>query len=298
MRVNINNLPVYAEFYEVPYLIYEDEKRGPVAINDFATESGLLPEILFEGEQITQTRFIELSMSRAKGSTKYKEILEFYESFSNEKKKDSNSLEKTENYREGQSRDKSGRFKDEGGSKSTYADYSGDNWTQARKNYGEWATENSDYSETEQSALEYYRVTGYQPVNDILRYGFTTDENESRAKDTIKLLDTAKKLKLVEDTSLWRGGQFDSQVEVGDKLTDKAYSSTSFDREVALDFAKEQGNGGNKYIFKINAPKGTEGIFIGNQELEWLLNKNSSFTVKSVSAKDDDDVSTVEVSYE
>lgn len=78
MRVNTDKLPVFAEFDEVPYVVYEDSERGPVAINDFATESGLLPEILFEGEAISRERFVELAGERQ--SDKYEEVLDFYDS--------------------------------------------------------------------------------------------------------------------------------------------------------------------------------------------------------------------------
>lgn len=80
MRINVNKLPVYAEFDEVPYVVYQDEKRGPIAINDFASESGLLPEIIFEGEEISKERFVELATKRADGSTKYEEVVAFKES--------------------------------------------------------------------------------------------------------------------------------------------------------------------------------------------------------------------------
>lgn len=86
MRIDINKLPVFAEFDEVPYIVYPHEKRGHVAMNDYASESGLLPEILFEGEEISRERFIELAEKRAKNpravaTSKYKEVLDFYDSF-------------------------------------------------------------------------------------------------------------------------------------------------------------------------------------------------------------------------
>ena len=77
MRINIKELPKFAEFDEVPYVVYYDSERGPVAINDGATESGLLPEILFEGEEISRERFIELAQKRDNGSKKYEEVLAF-----------------------------------------------------------------------------------------------------------------------------------------------------------------------------------------------------------------------------
>lgn len=76
MRIDYNNLPVFAVYDDVPYLIYDDDKRGPIAINSSAQESGLLPEILFEGEQITPDKFKEL----ANGTGKYQEVLDFYKS--------------------------------------------------------------------------------------------------------------------------------------------------------------------------------------------------------------------------
>ncbi len=83
MRIDITKLPKLAEFYEVPYVVYNDTERGVRAINDFASQTGLLPEILFEGEEISRERFIELAKGRIEGAmhpTKYEEVLEFCDS--------------------------------------------------------------------------------------------------------------------------------------------------------------------------------------------------------------------------
>lgn len=82
MRIDITKLPKLVEFYGVPYLVYDDTERGVRAINDFASQTGLLPEILFEGEEISRERFKKLAEQRAEGAmhpTKYEEVLDFYD---------------------------------------------------------------------------------------------------------------------------------------------------------------------------------------------------------------------------
>ena len=78
MRVNIHKLPVFAEYDDIPYLVYEDDELGVRAINYVASQTGLLPEILFEGEEITKERFVELAekkVNNAEGRMKYKEVI-------------------------------------------------------------------------------------------------------------------------------------------------------------------------------------------------------------------------------
>lgn len=139
-------------------------------------------------------------------------------------------------------------------------------------------------------------------MNEILRTGSTSDPEERMARQKLKTLVDMKKQTLSKDTILWRGGQMDSIIDIGDSISDRAFVSTSFDKGVARDFAIEQNYSENKYLFKIEAPKGSKGIFVGQghdwDEVEWIMDKGRNFTVKSLSAADDDGVITVGVSYE
>lgn len=176
-----------------------------------------------------------------------------------------------------------------------YQNYSSRNSANLEKELGAQVDDSDDYSEAEKAAARYYKVIGYQPINDILRTGSTSDPDEKRARDAIKALDGAKRNELTENTLLWRGGQFDNELSVGDTIQDKGFVSTSFDETVARDFATEQDNGEYSYVFKINAPQGTKGLFIGDDEAEWLLDRNSEFSVSSIGEIDDDGVITVEL---
>lgn len=74
----MQQLPKLAEYDDVPYLVYDDDKRGPIAITYYGQESGLLPEIIFEGEEIGEERFVELAKQYQKEADEYQEVLTFY----------------------------------------------------------------------------------------------------------------------------------------------------------------------------------------------------------------------------
>ena len=72
-------LPAYAEYNDVPFLIYIENDHVE-AVNDVGILSTKLPEIVHEGREITQAEFQALAEKRNLefgGSDKYKEVLEF-----------------------------------------------------------------------------------------------------------------------------------------------------------------------------------------------------------------------------
>lgn len=83
MRIDIKKLPAFAEFDEVPYIVFETGE-GITAMSHYGSTSGLLPEILFEGDLITRERFIKLAKqwavkSKSDEPEKYKEVLHYFD---------------------------------------------------------------------------------------------------------------------------------------------------------------------------------------------------------------------------
>ena len=75
-------LPAYAEYNDVPFLIYIDNDHVE-AVNDVGVISTKLPEIVHEGREITKEEFKALAEKRNLafgGSNKYQEVLKFAES--------------------------------------------------------------------------------------------------------------------------------------------------------------------------------------------------------------------------
>ena len=201
----------------------------------------------------------------------------------------------------------SGRPGKQGGSSKSggYQDFSGNNSYAVAKEMGfpdGNFDDNPNYSEEEKTAVRYYGRIGNEPINEILRTGSTSDPEERTARQKLKTLVDMKKQTLAKDVTLYRGAQINETLNIGDSISDRAFVSTSFDKDIARDFATEQYESGNKYLFKINTPKGSKGIFVGQgndwDEVEWVMDKQRSFTVQSVSEPDDDEVITLGVSYE
>lgn len=74
-----DKLPAYAEYNDVPFLIYIENDHVE-AVNDVGVLSTKLPEIVHEGREITKAEFTALAEKRNLefgGSDKYKEVLEF-----------------------------------------------------------------------------------------------------------------------------------------------------------------------------------------------------------------------------
>jgi len=84
-------------------------------------------------------------------------------------------------------------------------------------------------------------------------------------------------------TILYRG--FNKSVDIfqiGQKITDKGFLSTSFDKEVAKYYAGEDGT-----IFYIDASKGTKGTYIRQssdrpEEIEFLLFRGTELVVYDI----------------
>ncbi|MGL6299001.1 MAG: ADP-ribosyltransferase [Methanobacteriaceae archaeon] len=69
---------------------------------------------------------------------------------------------------------------------------------------------------------------------------------------------------------------------IGEKIYDRGYQSTTFDKEVAIDYAEENGS-----VIKIKAGKRTLGIYIRQhslypEELEFLLRRKTTLNIYNI----------------
>ncbi len=197
----------------------------------------------------------------------------------------------------------SGRFSSGGGGGS-FTNLTGSNSAAIAEKYGFNGNlqDNPDYSEEEKRAMSYYGRVGYEPMNEILRTGSTSDPDDKLARKSLKTMVDMQKQTLPKNTMLYRGAQLDQELSVGDSIGDKAFVSTSFDKTIARYFATEQNNANNKYLFEIKTPKGSKGFFNGQahdwDEAEWVMDKGREFKIESVSKPDDNGLITVGVNYE
>jgi SPP1 gp7 family putative phage head morphogenesis protein len=141
-------------------------------------------------------------------------------------------------------------------------------------------------------ALNDYKSYGYSRINYYLRTGQVSPIEASRTKDYIKAMDKAMKAApgLPEPVVSYRVlGQVNSSdidelfgsLKPGDVWIDKAYSSTSLNKEYVESFK-------TGWLVEIENPEGTKGVMLDglkskggykNFEDEWLLPRNSSFEV-------------------
>ena len=95
---------------------------------------------------------------------------------------------------------------------------------------------------------------------------------------------------------MFRGGHLDDRVNVGDVVTQKGYSSLSYDHETAKDFAndmelEEMGiESRNRYLMECYVPKGTDGLYLDIPfnslgEYEYLTGRNTRMYVFDMDKK-------------
>ena len=187
--------------------------------------------------------------------------------------------------------------------------------------YGKSAYDNDRFDDDDREVIEDYTYLGYQHTNSILRTGYPDSESEEDpryAEDIIipKMRELVKKNSLKENTILYRGGEMDNKLVVGDSFTDKAFVSTSFNKKIAMDHVENINNKDDysgygdyyddydeessyqKYFFEISAPKGSNGLFLGSDEKEWVLPEGGDYIVTSVSKPNRNKIITVGLNYE
>lgn len=102
--------------------------------------------------------------------------------------------------------------------------------------------------------------TGSAWVNEVLRDGDDLDEADGgdvaeTAAEYVRSMDDAiEQFQLVDDTSLWRGVDFDlwGDLQPGDQIVDRGFMSTSLNPEVASEFADDR--------MEIRVPAGTHAL--------------------------------------
>lgn len=111
-----------------------------------------------------------------------------------------------------------------------------------------------------------------------------------RDKEMVATIDKAMINKLEENTYLYRGMALSESVNVGDVISTKGYSATSFSKQRATNYTLSEANEDklNRYLIKIPAEKGTVGmlpastnqVYYGDQE--FVLPRGASFKIKSI----------------
>ena len=186
-------------------------------------------------------------------------------------------LAKGRKYSEDQERDEQGRWSDgDGGSGSPDGEEFAADWVDR-------------LTDEESLQLRTYTEVGYSAVNMGLR-----DGKLDASDPTVATLDAAvARYELPEDTTLYRGigssmfvttgsgGLAKLDLEVGMVLTDRAFVSTTTDKDFALGWAR-RGQGERAAVLRITVPRGTRAAPIytvseHQNEAEVLLGRGSSF---------------------
>lgn len=160
-------------------------------------------------------------------------------------------------------------------------------------------------------AVDYYSSGEYEYINGMLR-GQTINADEQTQKDmkryTEKLQNAIEDFEIPENIKLYRNisitalrdlGVEEKNIKELEGMTynEKGFSSTSMDKDVALEFGKGQfeRSGDKQILFEIDVPKGkNRGIPVYNlsnfeHEQEVLLKDDSNFRINKV-VKDGDSI--------
>lgn len=188
-------------------------------------------------------------------------------------------------------RDSDGKFASgpSGSGGGAISDFSGKKSSEADEyietHYGDVKYSKSEISVINAYTDEFSADISYDDINNALRNG------DGGFKSEIKTMDSAmKKTELKTDTTLWRAATSKDDIKVGQVITDKAYGSSSLRESVADMFLGENLETSKKkvkYVLKINAKKGQNGIWVQNTgnnstESEFILPRNSKYKITSV----------------
>jgi hypothetical protein len=120
----------------------------------------------------------------------------------------------------------------------------------------------------------------YQMINEQLRGGSVNPENEALVANIQSAIDKGR---TDEDVVVFRGMRIGASdlraLSPGDVFNDKAFVSTSLQRNVATTFAS---GGSNSAVVQISLPAGSRCVGIAGGESEVLLSANSSFRFDGV----------------
>mgnify|MGYP001562935043 CR=1 FL=1 len=142
----------------------------------------------------------------------------------------------------------------------------------------------------ERHTLQNYQDGAYRKINGTLRRGKTLRGDTGTL---ISAMDAvfARAPRLEETSILFRGGSFKGaqKLKRGKKFTDKGFVSTTTQESVARNFMDDDLDkpGGNAVLFRIQAGRGTRGIWMGQatgygREAEFVFPRNTRFRVQRV----------------
>lgn len=138
----------------------------------------------------------------------------------------------------------------------------------------------------EQALKEYTGNTGSSSYDNINKYlnnkTELTNQQIQMVEKNIKLLDESIKEKTKNDFYTYRGIAIKANdIDVGDEIVNKGYTSTSISKGIAQEFADYY----NGSVIQIEVPKGTRALYIGahsgsgfNEE-ELLFGRNSKIII-------------------
>lgn len=133
-------------------------------------------------------------------------------------------------------------------------------------------------------AIQYYTGSGYNHINDFLRFGEVYEDPAKTARMMSSLDDLISRApRCPNDMTLFRGmsgkGLTLDQLErtVGTTIQDLGYMSTTTDHAIASSFARAGG-----YVMELQAPQGTLGMYLGEREGEFILGRGVNLIVKGI----------------
>lgn len=145
-------------------------------------------------------------------------------------------------------------------------------------------------------------------VNDGLRKGKLSEKDKKVVRHLDEVIASSKPT--TADTTVYRGISADSDfakklasAKVGDTFNDKAFMSTSADKNKAKEYAQDAANGEPKkggVVLEINVPKGTKTANLSgeadiNSNNEVILGRDSNIKVSSVTKKGGETYVTVDL---
>lgn len=164
----------------------------------------------------------------------------------------------------------------------------------------------NDVSLDHNSLMEY---TGNSfSVNDGLRKGKLSEKDKKVVRHLDEVIASSKPT--TADTTVYRGISADcdfakklASAKVGDTFNDKAFMSTSVDKNKAKEYAQDAANGEPKkggVVLEINVPKGTKTANLSgeadiNSNNEVILGRDSNIKVSSVTKKGGETYVTVDL---
>jgi len=128
----------------------------------------------------------------------------------------------------------------------------------------------------ELEALDHYRQSGYEDLNDHLRAGGSINNDPDGIGKTLQ--GAFQHSETNEPVVVFRGlTKFQPDANVGDVITDRGFPSTTLAESVARQTFSE--NQAESQVMQINLPTGTPAIGIAGYESEILLPAGSQFRV-------------------